>query len=189
MGRIGSGRVRCIAVATGSCPLRRQSVQTTSAISSAFSLSDILAGAFIPWRGGTDESGAAKFLLDLLGPPDGEVAAACRCRFLFSDYDWRWRSGGGLMVPAPARGRGSNWRRPDRDNWAVDRNILELDECRQDYLQPAEHPCSEYGSRDGIGIYVKTRASELSVRVFCANPIILCEFGHVPRRGRNEEPH
>src|SRR5580700_9324059 len=89
--------------------------------SSALSRSDISAGVFIPWRGGTDESGAAKFLLDLLGPPDGEVAAACRCRFLFSDYDWRWRSGGGVMVPAPARGRGSNWRRPDRDNWAVAR--------------------------------------------------------------------
>jgi len=69
-------------------------------ISSAFSRSDISAGVFIPWRGGTDESGAAKFLLDLLGPPDGEVAAARRCRFLFSDYGWRWRSGGGVMVPA-----------------------------------------------------------------------------------------
>src|SRR5580700_2115956 len=54
--------------------------------SSALSRSDISAGVFIPWRGGTDESGAAKFLLDLLGPPDGEVAAARRCRFLFSDY-------------------------------------------------------------------------------------------------------
>jgi hypothetical protein len=43
--------------------------------SSAFSLSDISAGVFIPWRGGTDESGAAQFLLDLRGPPDGEVAA------------------------------------------------------------------------------------------------------------------
>jgi hypothetical protein len=97
----------------------RNTAPPRATISSAFSRSDISAGVFIPWRGGTDESGAAKFLLDLLGPPDGEVAAACRCRFLFSDYDWRWRSGGGVMVPAPARGRGSNWRRPDRDNWAV----------------------------------------------------------------------
>jgi hypothetical protein len=45
-----------------------------STTSARFPLS-ISAGVFIPWRGGTDESGAAKFLLDLLGPPDGEVAA------------------------------------------------------------------------------------------------------------------
>ena len=40
--------------------------------------------SFIPCPGGTDKSGAAKFLLDLLGPPDGEVAAACRCRFFLA---------------------------------------------------------------------------------------------------------
>ena len=52
--------------------------------SSAFSLSDISAGVFIPWRGGTDESGAAKLLLDLLGPPDGEVAAGADADFFLA---------------------------------------------------------------------------------------------------------
>ena len=54
---------------------------------------------FIPWRGGADKSGAAKFLLDLLGLPDGDVAAAAI--FFLANYGLRWRSGGGVMVPAP----------------------------------------------------------------------------------------
>jgi hypothetical protein len=103
--------------------------------------------SFYPLARGTDESGAAKFLLDLLGPPDGEVAAACRCRFLFSDYDWRWRSGGGVMVPAPARGRGSNWRRPDRDNWAVAQLSVRHFRCRLARARGAPIPGSSEAER------------------------------------------
>jgi len=128
MGRIGSGRVRCIAVATGSCPLRRQSVQTTSAISSAFSLSDILAGAFIPWRGGTDESGAAKFLLDLLGPPDGEVAAGADF-FLAITVGGGDRAGWGDGAGA-ARATGSVWRRPDRGRHLASSTFGGVGQCR-----------------------------------------------------------
>jgi hypothetical protein len=57
---------------------------SSAAGSSAFSLSDISAGVFIPSRGGTDGSGAAKLLLDLRGPPDGEVAAGADADFFLA---------------------------------------------------------------------------------------------------------
>ena len=90
-----------------------------SGLFGVLSAADISAGVFIPSRGGTDRSGAAKFLLDLLGPPDGEVAAGRRCRFLFSDFGCGsdrvgWGDGAGA-----ARATGSVWRRPDRDSTAV----------------------------------------------------------------------
>ena len=56
--------------------------------------------SFYPLARGYRRIRRGEFLLDLRGPPDGEVAAARRCRFLFSDYGWRWRSGGGVMVLA-----------------------------------------------------------------------------------------
>jgi hypothetical protein len=40
--------------------------------------------SFYPLARGTDESGAARFLLDLLGPPDGEVAAGADADFFLA---------------------------------------------------------------------------------------------------------
>jgi len=70
-------------------------------------------------RGGTDESGAAKQLLDLRGPPDGEVAAGADADFFLAiSVCCGDRAGWGDGAGA-ARATGSDWRRPDRDSTAV----------------------------------------------------------------------
>jgi len=72
---------------------------------------------FYPLVRGADESGAAKQLLDLRRPPDGEVAAGADF-FLAISVCGGDRAGWGDGAGA-ARATGSVWRRPDRDRTAV----------------------------------------------------------------------